>query len=116
MSGQGDDSEGAHSQIIASTSSRCGFLWLHTELDEQLANWSLQEGVDMDTNAYTYRFMTVCSSRLKRFVGRGGRMLHKLESFVGVFASMEDTGEGPMVCFASNPCTCLLAEFIVEMI
>lgn len=115
-SGQRDDSGEVRSHAMAATPPRRGFHWLHKALEERLAAWSSEEGEDMDTNAYTYRFMTVCSSSLKRVVGRGGRMLHKLESFVGVFASVEDTKEGPIVCFASNPRTCLLAEFIVEMI
>lgn len=34
---QGDDSERARSYTTASTSHRCGFHWLHKELEERLA-------------------------------------------------------------------------------
>ena len=41
---QGDNNERAESHTMAFISSRCGFLWLHKELDERLAAWSLEEG------------------------------------------------------------------------
>ena len=115
-SGQGEDSERVRSHTRASTSLRCGFHWLHKELEERLATWSSEEGEDMDASAHTYKFITVGSSSLKHVIGRGGRMLHKLESFVGVFASVQDIADGPIVCFVGCPHACLLAEFIVEMI
>ena len=43
---QGDVNERVHSHTMASTSPRCGFLWLHKELDERLAAWSLEEEED----------------------------------------------------------------------
>ena len=113
---QGDDSERVHSHTMASTSPRCGFLWLHKELDERLAAWSLEEGEDLIEHDYIDRSMFVSPSSLKHVIGRGGRTLHKLESFVGVFASVVDTKTGPEICFVGCPRACLLAEFIVEMI
>ena len=41
---QGDQHERAQSHTMASTSPRCGFLWLQKELDERLATWSLEGG------------------------------------------------------------------------
>lgn len=43
-------------------------------------------------------------------------MLQKCKSFVGVFASMEDSGNGFTVCFVRYPHNCQLVEFIVGMI
>ena len=113
---QGDDTERARSHTMASTSPRCGFLWLHKELEERLAAWSLEEGEDLDEHDYRDRFIFVSRMSLKHVVGRGGRTLHKLESFVGVFASVVDTKTGPEICFVGPPRACLLAEFVVERI
>ena len=113
---QGDENERAHSHTMASTSPRCGFIWLHKELDERLATWSLEEGEDLDDHDYIDRFISFSPLSLKHIIGRGGRTLHKLESFVGVFASVVDTKTGPEICFVRSPHACLLAEFIVEMI
>ena len=113
---KGDDDERVHSHTLASTSPRCGFHWLHKELDERLAAWSLEEGEDLDDHHCQDKCMSIPSSDLKHIIGRGGRTLHKLESFVGVFASVVDTKTGPEICFVGCPRACLLAEFIVEMI
>ena len=113
---QGDQNERAQSHTTASTSPRCGFLWLHKELDERLATWSLEEGEDLDEHDYIDRLIFVPPMSLKHVIGRGGRTLHRLESFVGVFASVVDTGTGPEICFVGPPRACLLAEFIVERI
>ena len=113
---QGDDNERAQSHTTASTSPRCGFLWLHKELDERLATWSLEEGEDLDEHDYIDRLIFVPPMSLKHVIGRGGRTLHKLESFVGVFASVVDTGTGPEICFVGPPRACLIAEFIVDRI
>ena len=113
---QGDQNERAQSHTTASTSPRCGFLWLHKELDERLATWSLEEGEDLDEHDYIDRLIFVPPMSLKHVIGRGGRTLHKLESFVGVFASVVDTGTGPEICFVGPPRACLLAEFIVDRI
>ena len=113
---QGDNNERVHSHTMATTSPRCGFLWLHKELEEQLAAWSLEEGEDLNDHHYLDRSMSVSPLSLKHIIGRGGRTLHKLESFVGVFASVVDTEMGPEICFVGSPRACLLAEFIVEMI
>ena len=115
-SGQGDNSERARSHTMASTSPRCGFAWLHTELEEQLAAWSSKEGEDLDGNNFCFRFMTISSLNVKRIIGRGGRTLHKLESFTGVFVSIVDARDGSKLCFVGRPWACLLAEFIVKMI
>ena len=101
---------------MASTSPRCGFLWLHKELDERLATWSLEEGEDLDDHDCIDRFISFSPLSLKHIIGCSGRTLHKLESFVGVFASVVDTGTGPEICFVGPPRACLLAEFIVERI
>ena len=113
---QGDQNERAQSHTTASTSPRCGFLWLHKELDERLATWSLEEGEDLDEHDYIDRLIFVPPMSLKHVIGRGGRTLHRLESFVGVFASVVDIGTGPEICFVGPPRACLLAEFIVERI
>ena len=113
---QGDENDRAHSHTTASTSPRCGFLWLQKELDERLATWSLEEGEDLDEHDYIDRFINVSPMSLKHVIGRGGRTLHKLESFVGVFASVVDTRTGSEICFIGPPRACLLAEFIVERI
>ena len=112
----GDDNDRAQSHTMASTSPRCGFLWLQKELDDQLAAWSLEEGEDLVDHTYINRSMSVSPVSLKHIIGRGGRTLHKLESFVGVFASIVDIETGPEICFVGRPRACLLAEFIVEMI
>ena len=70
----------------------------------------------MNDDDYLARSMSVSPLSLKHIIGRGGRTLHKLESFVGVFASVVDTGTGPEICFVGSPRACLLAEFIVERI
>ena len=113
---QGEENERAQSHTTASTSPRCGFLWLHKELDERLATWSLEEGEDLDEHDYIDHLIFVPPMSLKHVIGRGGRTLHKLESFVGVFASVVDTGTGPEICFVGPPRACLIAEFIVERI
>ena len=113
---QGDDNERVYSHTIASTSPRCGFLWLHKELDARLEAWSLEEGEDLDDHHWQDKYMSVSSSDLKHIIGRAGRTLRKLESFVGVFVSVVDTKTGPEICFVGCPQACLLAEFIVEMI
>ena len=79
---QGEENERAQSHTTASTSPRCGFLWLQKELDERLATWSLEEGEDLDEHDYIDRLISVSPMFLKHVIGRGGRTLHKLESFV----------------------------------
>ena len=76
----------------------------------------MEEEEDLDDHHYQDRYVTVSSLSSKHIIGRGGRTLHKLESFVGVFASVVDTMTGPEICFVGSPRACLLAEFIVEMI
>ena len=58
---QGDDNECVQSHTMASTSPRCGFLWLYKELEERLAAWSLEEGEDLTEYDYIDRSMTVAS-------------------------------------------------------
>ena len=113
---QGDDTERARSHTMASTSPRCGFLWLHKELEERLAAWSLEQGENLNDHTYIDRLMSISPISLKHVIGRGGRTLHKLESFVGVFASVVDTKTGSEICFVGCPRACLLAEFVVEML
>ena len=74
------------------------------------------EGEDLNEDDYLDRSIKVSPLSLKHIIGRGGRTLHKLESFVGVFASVVDTKTGPEICFVGCPRACLPAEFIVEMI
>ena len=86
----------------------------HTQT--HLAAWSLEEGEDLNEDDYLDGSFRVSPLSLKHIIGRGGRTLHKLESFVVVFASVFDTEIGPEICFVGCPRACLLAEFIVEMI
>ena len=101
---------------MACTSPRCGFLGLHKELDKRLTAWNLEEGEDLDDSEYQYRYMSVSSLSLKHVIGRPGRTLRKLKSFVGVSASIVDTNTSPKICSVGFPRACLPAEFIVEMI
>ena len=106
---QGDENERARSHTMASTSPRCGVLWLYKELEERLAAWSLEEGEDLNDDDYLDRSMSVSPLSLKHIIERGERTLHKLKSFVGVFASVVDTDTLKYVLLDILELACLLS-------
>ena len=71
---------------------------------------------DFDDTQFYSKNITVDSSEVKHIIGRGGHTLRKLESFVGVFAFVVDRGGEAELVLVGRPRSCLLGEFIVELI
>ena len=116
-----DDVERAKTHATASTSPRCGFQWLERHLAKELESWrqdELENAIGgFDENDIHYRYKEVVSSMLPHIIGRGGRMLRKIERFAGAFVFIEDQRDnGAQVVFAGPPRACLWAEFCVYMI
>ena len=112
----------SHSQ--ATTSPRCGFQWLESKLKREKEAWILNdqneanEPVDESNDyAWHYKHKVVPQSRLQHIIGHGGRMLKKLENFLGVFAFIRDqAGQDPKITFVGDRHSILLGEFIIDMI
>ena len=115
------DEERVGMHATASTSPRCGFQWLESYLAKELDNWRQDELEQSDwgfgENGLHYRYKDVASSRLPHIIGRGGRMLRKIEHFSGAFVFILDHGDNvAQVVFAGPPRACLWAKFCVSMI
>ena len=122
--GRGADMERMASHYKASTSLRCGFKWLEDKLKEDKELWMIndqneanEEIDEFSDYAWHYRYHPVPRSRLRHVIGRGGRMLHKLESFLGVFAFVrERVDDDPRIVLVGQRHAVILGEFIVTMI
>ena len=122
--GRGADMERMASHYKASTSLRCGFQWLEKKLKEDKEAWMINDQNDTDETidefndyAWHYRRKAIPRSRLRHVIGRGGRMLHKLERFLGVFAFVKDTAnDDPKIVLVGQRHGVVLGEFIVNMI
>lgn len=115
-----DDPERVGSHAMASTSLRCGFHWLERKLAQEFEDWRQDFGGQkngLDEAQSTYRCTEVPRRNLSHIIGKGGRMLAKIERFAGVFVCIVDYGsDDAEVMFTGLPRACLLAEFIVNMI
>ena len=87
---------------------------LHHKLEEW--RYDRNDGKDFPDHFWYYRSIEIKSNFLKHVIRPGGRILRKLEGFVGVFAFIDDLDRRAQVTFLGHPRSCLLAEFIVEMI
>ena len=118
------DIERMASHSKATTSLRCGFQWLSDKLRDDKEGWiaddenEANENIDEFTDyAWHYKYKAVPRSRLRHVIGRGGRMLQKIESFLGVFAFVrEDASGDPKVVFVGQRHAIVLGDFIVNMI
>ena len=122
--GSAADMERMASHYRATTSLRCGFKWLEDNLKEDKERWMIDdqneghEQID-EFNDYVwhYKYHTVPRSQLRHIIGRGGRMLHKLESFLGVFAFVrEKADDHPDIVLVGQRHAIVLGEFIISMI
>ena len=109
------------SHQTASTSPRCGFGWLRDHLGRGLEEWRREENeacIDgFNDTHYRHRYKEVAKGFLPHIIGRGGRVIQKLEQFCGIFAFIEDHGhETAEVVFVGFPPAVLLGEFIVDML
>ena len=122
--GRAANVERVASHSKATTSTRCGFQWLETKLKREKEAWMLNDQNEVDEpidefNDYTwhYKHKVVPRCRLPHIIGRGGRMLQKLENFLGVFAFIrEQADQDPKIVLVGERHSILLGEFIVDMI
>ena len=122
--GSVDDMERMASHHKATTSPRCGFKWLEDKLKEDKERWMMDdqnetnEQID-EFNDYVwhYRYHKVPRSHLRHIIGRGGRMLQKLENFLGVFAFVREKADNrPEIVLVGQRHTVVLGEFIINML
>ena len=118
------DMERMASHYKATTSLRCGFQWLEDKLKEDEESWMINDQNEANETidefndfAWHYKYRTVPRSQLGHIIGRGGRMLHKIESFLGVFAFVrEKVNDGPQIVLVGQRHAVVLGEFIIGMI
>ena len=82
-SADGQPQERIHSHRHASSSPRCTFGWL-------LHLHELLEGKGLRSSPQSLK---VSRSSLRHIVGKGGRMLHRIEDYTGSFISVTDCDE-----------------------
>ena len=121
------DGERVASHKNASTSPHCAFSWVESILDERLVDW-LDEDIDLYELGSRLeaellprlqcRSMSVEKSKARYIIGRGGRMIHRLQEFCGVFIRISGFApEGVKAILITGPrLACLLAELAIELI
>ena len=119
--GRAQGGERVNSHSTASPSPRCGFGWLHAHLEQGVEEWRERVAIKgdfwVDDTHYRSKFMRVPRGALPRIIGRGGRMIQRLEQVCGVFASVVDTAlPHSLITFVGSPHSILLAEFAVDML
>ena len=115
----GGDQGRLWSHATATTSPRCAFGWVASRLEEIEAPLvALEERVvpikENDMIMHTLKFS---KTTVPHIIGRGGRMLRRIEDFCGVFLSLSDVSSDVVELTIYGPTRgCALVQFIGEML
>ena len=112
----------AKSHSHASPSPRCGFGWVRAVVEERLAKWNIQDAAecvdctldDLTADTFDCKYFEYASDDLPHLIGKGGRVLHAIEDFCGVFVAVRERSRE--LLFSGPRFGCILADFICEMI
>ena len=107
------------SHATASTSPRCAFGWVASRLGEIEAPLvALEERVvPMNKNDMIMHTLKFSKTTAPLIIGRGGRMLRRIENFCGVFLSLSDVSCDVVELTIYGPSRgCALVQFIGEML
>ena len=108
------------SHAAATTSPRCAFKWFAHHLGQLQAPLvaAEEEGVSpLNENDMIMHQMQFSKRTAPHVIGRGGRMLRRIEDFCGVFLSLRDVAPDAVELTLFGPLRgCALARFIGEML
>ena len=107
------------SHAEATTSPRCTFRWLSNHLEElQAPLVVVEEGeAPINENDIIMHRMQFFKTLAPHIIGRGGRMLRRIEDFCGVFLSLSDVSSDMVQLTIYGPARgCALVEFIRDML
>ena len=107
------------SHSAATTSPRCAFRWFVGRLRERQAPLAVvDEGeAPIGDDEMIRHSMTFVKSTAPHVIGRGGRMLRRIEDFCGVFLSLFDvSSDTVMLTMYGSMRGCALAQCIGEML
>ena len=116
--------ERASSHKYATTSWRCGFEWVAALLKRRLQAWDEEEAANEEwpierlyDDPYSEKFVEVLGCTIPHIIGRGGRVIRRIEAVCGVFLTLRDLQDGRHEVFISGPRpACILAEFAIDML
>ena len=114
--------ERASSHKYATTSWRCGFEWVAAMLKKRLQVWDEEEAAfeecsinELYQKPFTDKFVQVWG--VPHIIGRGGRVIRRIETVCGVFLTLRDRGDGKHEMMISGPRpACIFAEFAIELL
>ena len=107
------------SHTMASTSPRRAFGWVPSRLGEIEAPLAALEErvVPMKENDMIMHTLKFSKTTAPHVIGRGGRMLRRIEDFCGVFLSLSDVSSDVVELDIYGPTRgCALVQFIGEML
>ena len=107
------------SHATATTSPRCAFGWCASRIGEiETPLVALEERVvPMKENEMIMHTMKFSQTTAPHVIGRGGRMLRRIEDFCGVFLSLSDVSSDVVELDIYGPTRgCALVQFIGEML
>ena len=116
--------ERASSHKYATTLWRCGFEWVVALLKSRLQAWDEEEAANEEwpierlyDDPYSEKFVEVLGCTIPHIIGRGGRVIRRIEAVCGVFLTFRDLQDGRHEVFISGPRpACILAEFAIDML
>ena len=107
------------SHALATTSPRCAFGWCASRMGEiETPLVALEERVvPMKENEMIMHTLKFSKTTAPHIIGRGGRMLRRIEDFCGVFLSLSDVSSDVVELTIYGPTRgCALVQFIGEML
>ena len=113
------DQARVRSHAEATTSPRCAFRWFGSHLGELQAPLVAAEegGSPLKENDMLMHQMQFSKRTAPHVIGRGGRILRRIEDFCGVFLSLRDVAPDAVELTIFGPLRgCALARFIGEML
>ena len=108
----------------ASTSWRCGFKWVSALLGSRLRAWDLEDAQgcqcsinDLYNDPFYFKYVEVDPTAVPHIIGRGGKVIRKIEQICGVFLSLRDIiNGGHEMCITGPRPACIMAEFAIELL
>ena len=108
-------SDRAGSHFLASTSLRCDFSWLESEIQSRMARVMQSHGKTPTTTPMVEHYYEITTPFVKHVLGRGGRTFRRLEDICGVFAFLGDSYESSAEVYLwGPPRACAIADFIIS--
>ena len=109
------------SHEAASPSPRCRFEWLELHLQKLISEMANDGAAPFSEFEHTTALIRstywVAKATVRHVIGRGGRMLQRLEDTFGAFISIRDCSDDPSCAqleICGPPRSCALVKFAVE--